>query len=1008
MSALNAQSWGSKPSGIRVLPIHATVRGRVRLKVSGLYRTPEMGARLVAAIQRQPVVRGAQANAFTGNLLVVHDGTLGVDEVVDLVRQVVAHVLSAPVTEENAIRHVAQDALTASSSSGSLWHVLHPEVCLIQCETTSDAGLSSSVAAARLAQWGRNALPQPVARSALALFLEQFKTLPVAMLGISAVVSLATGGLADAAVILAVVLINATIGYVTESQAERIIGALNVTPRHRVRVLRDGRVYDVEPETVVIGDILVLAPGEAVAADGRLIEVQGLSVDEAALTGESMPVNKITTALARRDAPLGDRANMVYMGTTVTGGSGRAVIVATGLATEIGHVHALLGSATAPETPMQRQLSDMGRQLVLASGAICGVVFGMGMLRGYGLARMLKTSISLAVAAVPEGLPAVATTTLSLGIRDMRRHGVLIRHLAAVETLGSVQVICMDKTGTLTINRMSAVVLHTGTTAVTVSRRGFLCGEHSLEPLNHPDLGPLLQVAVLCNDTELVGVGADWSLHGSATENALIAVALAAGMDVTALRNLRPRLRVHYRTETRRYMVTEHLMPDGHLWMAVKGSPAEVLALCRWYIKDGERYFLDEAQRTAIETANERAAGGALRMLGLAYGEALEDNEALPLDLVWLGMVGMMDPIREGVPDLIASFHQAGIDTVMITGDQSATAYAIGRELDLGGGQSIEIFDSSRLDQVDDALLSALAQRVQVFARVSPAHKLKIVQALQRAGKVVAMTGDGINDSPALKAADIGVAMGGDGGTQAARDVADVVLEADDLQTMLLTVSRGRTIYSNIRKSIHYLLATNMSEIMVMSTAIATGMGQPLNPMQLLWINLLSDIFPGLALAVEPPEPDVLQRPPRDPKEPIVGWGDFKRLGLEAGVLSAGSLASYGYGRLRYGPGAQANTMAFMSLSTAQILHALSCRSERHNLLHPDHMEPNPYLTLAVGGSVAVQTLAALAPGLRSFLGLVPLGLVDVLVVGGGAVGPLLINELTKGSRTLRRAEKGV
>jgi Ca2+-transporting ATPase len=403
----------------------------------------------------------------------------------------------------------------------------------------------------------------------------------------------------------------------------------------------------------------------------------------------------------------------------------------------------------------------------------------------------------------------------------------------------------------------------------------------------------------------------------------------------------------------------------------------------------------------AIEVENEHLAGRALRVLAFACDAAAKgirlDGEDLPgQEFTWLGMVGMADPVRPGVESLIADFHTAGIATVMITGDQSPTAYAVGKELNLSQGEQLEIVDSTHLADMPPDVLRALCERVHVFSRVSPAHKLQIVQSLQRVGRVVAMTGDGINDGPALKSAAVGVAMGMTG-TDVAREVADVVLEDDNLQTMVIAISQGRTIYNNIRKAIHYLLSTNTSEIMVMFAGISLGLGQPLSAMQLLWINLITDIFPGLALALEPPEPDVLSQQPRDPAEPIVMPSDFKRLLFEASVLSAGSLAAFGYGIARYGRGPQANTMAFLSLTCGQLLHALSCRSKRHSIFERNGLPPNPLLTGALAGSFALQGLAMLVPGVRGLLGIGPIGLIDCAVIGGGAVLPLLVNEASKG-----------
>ncbi|MGH7961805.1 MAG: cation-translocating P-type ATPase, partial [Candidatus Binatia bacterium] len=642
--------------------------------------------------------------------------------------------------------------------------------------------------------------------------------------------------------------------------------------------------------------------------------------------------------------------------------------------------------------------------------------FAIGLLRGYGFLEMLKTAISLAVAAVPEGLPTVATTTLALGIRHMRQHHVLIRRLEAVETLGCVQTICLDKTGTLTLNKMSVVAVHTGMQRLQVAEGVFKTGEACLDPLACDELVKLAQVCVLCSETEIERQNGHYILKGSPTENALIHMAASAGVDILRLREERPAFQVHLRSENRNFMSTLHRAEESGAdqngangnpplsFLAVKGSPAEVLDMCAWHVKEGARVPFTDGDRLTIENENERMAGEALRVLGAAYGHVADGTQDAEehTGLTWLGLIGMADPIRAGVKEVIAGFHGAGITTVMITGDQSPTAYAIGKELHLSRGDQLEILDSTHLTNIDPPVMSALAEKVQVFARVSPAHKLQIVQALQQAGKVVAMTGDGINDGPALKAADIGIAMG-NAGTDVAREVADVVLEDDNLETMIIAISQGRTIYHNIRKSVHFLLSTNLSEIMVMFTSMAAGLGQPLNPMQLLWINLLSDIAPGLALALEPPEPDVLRQPPRNPADPIIQPADFRRIAFESATLSVGALGAYGYGLFRYGMGPQAGTLAFTSLTTGQLLHALTSRSEKHNVfdgigtVHPPPLPPNPYLNAALIGSFALQGLALVVPGLRRLLGIAPLSLVDGVVIGASALLPFVVNENTKG-----------
>jgi Ca2+-transporting ATPase len=885
------------------------------------------------------------------------------------------------------------------------WHLLPVETILLELDTSAEVGLSQPQADHQLQRYGPNSLPESAPRSQVGLFVDQFKSLPVGLLAIAATISVATGGLADAVVIMGVVLINSLIGYTTESHSDRIIRSLKHLVQPTALVLRESQVQNLRPADIVPGDLLVLRPGTYIPADARVIQAQHLQVDESALTGESLPVSKTSDSLLQAEVPLADRSNMVYMGTLITGGQGLAVVVATGRWTEMGQIQTLVGSAALPETPMQRQLDQAGGQLAFLSSAVCGVVFGVGMLRGYGWLEMLKSSISLAVAAVPEGLPAVATTTLALGIRTMRRQKVLIRRLDAVEALGAVQSLCLDKTGTLTINSMTVVEVQTNGQHFYLEEGRLQSAPERIAPENDPQLQKLMQVVVLCNECEVqldLEQNADekpnWdvlTVQGSPTEMALIHVALASGCNVMELRQQYPLVQIQHRSEQQNFMLTLHRNSAEKYFVAVKGNPNEVLALCEWHLVDNRVTALTQAQRLAIELENERMGGEALRVLGVAYGHTDTLDMTGQESLVWVGLVAMMDPIRPGVKELIPVFHQAGIETIMITGDQTPTAYAIGKALNLSQGEQLQILDSAHLAALDPEVMKTLCDRVHVFARISPAHKLQIVQALQQAGKVVAMTGDGINDAPALKAADIGIAMGNTG-TDAAREVADVVLEDDNLATMAIAVSQGRTIYNNIRKSVHFLLATNLSEILVMLAGTTLGIGQPLNPMQLLWLNLVTDIFPGLALALEPPEPDVLRQAPRDPQEPIIPQQDFQRIAWEASTLTASALAAYGYGIQRYGISPQSSTIGFMSLTLAQLMHALSCRSQTRQLLSPQPLPPNPYLAISLGGSIALQLLSAAVPGLRQLLRLAPIRAVDALVIGSSAIVPLLVNEATK------------
>jgi Ca2+-transporting ATPase len=1040
-----------------VQAIHTAVPGRARFNIQGLYRSDSLKRLLEVDLAGCEGIKSVSASTVTGNVLVHFNSNQKPSDIASLIEEVVNNhpafskassgkgltvsgdgplrlrellstgkrnrtpherLLSPPVRK--TLPSLQPSAPTAPPSRGKLrrlvihgenqtarpWHLMTADSVLGELGTDGTFGLACAAAEKALKKFGPNILPEAVPRSRWTIFIEQFKSLPVYLLGGAAAVSILTGGIVDAIAIMTVVGINAVIGYVTESNSEKVIHSLKTLVRPSALVNREGHVQDIGSEKVVPGDLLVLRPGSYVPADARLVAAQHLCIDESILTGESMPVTKHPGVLADPNLPLADRINMVYMGTLVTGGQGIAVVVATGKFTEFGQIQILIGEAESPETPMEKQLKKVGSQLVYISCAVCGLVFVMGLLWGYGLLEMYKVSISLAVAAVPEGLPAVATTTLALGIRNMQRHHALIRHLEAVETLGSVQTVCLDKTGTITMNRMSVAALCVNGERLRVNDHRILSGNVERSPYACEELLRLMHVLALCNESEVIRQGNEYLVDGSSTENALLYLAIGSGVDVLGLRADYPLARINHRSENRNFMATLHEKADASSrLLAVKGSPTEVLANCNYHLREGKKIALSPEDRLSIETENERMAGEALRVLGAAYallphGETPSETEMEGgEELIWIGLVGMGDPIRPGVKELIHQFHRAGIDTAMITGDQTPTAFAIGKELNLSKMEQLEILDSTHLQEMDPEVLKALCEKVLVFSRVSPAHKLQIVHALQHAGKVVAMTGDGINDGPALKAADIGIAMGHTG-TDVAREVADVVLEDDNLETMIIAVSQGRTIYNNIRKTVHYLLSTNLSEIMVTFTATAAGLGQPLNAMQLLWINLVSDIFPGLALALEPPEPDVLSQPPRDPKEPIIQSKDFKRITFEAATLTGGAIGAYGMGRMRYGTGPRASTLAFLSLSTGQILHALSCRSKRRRIFGGSReqgaLQPNPHLTLALGGSLALQAAAAFVPPLRSLLGTAPITPFDGLIIGASSLWPLAVNEATK------------
>jgi Ca2+-transporting ATPase len=975
--------------------VHTAVAGRARLHIASLRGNERLKCLLEGALPDEGEIRSASASSITGNLLVHFDPALPL-------AQLIARL-------ERILRGYAFDQGNPAGPGHQGEPIWHAEAAaeVLRFLGTRQMGLSRAEACQRFIEHGPNKVFAAAARSKLAVLLDQLRGTPVLLLAGAAALSVAIGGALDAAAILSVVALNAAIGFATESRSEGVIGSLRLPAQGMAAVRRDRRETPVPTEEVVPGDIMVLRPGAIIAADARVLGASALSLDESMLTGESMPVAKCASPVAA-DCPLAERAGMVYRGSTVVGGSGIAVVIATGRHTEAGRIQSLVGAAQPPETPMQRQLDTLGRQLALLSVVTCGTVFLIGLLRGQGFLHMLKSSIALAVAAVPEGLPTVATTALAFGVEEMRRRHVLVRRLDAIETLAAVDVIGFDKTGTLTENRMSIAAVVCGGERLTIAGGIVSRGAAPVGRLA-PDssLARLLEVAVLCNEASAVTGKGGFSITGTPTEAALLRLALDAGIDAETLRRRFPMLSVEYRAEGRPYMVSAHAKPHGGSLLAMKGSPEQVLARCERRQRNGRTFELTEVARRRILAENRRMAEEGLRVLGLAQAEVSSaegaDEAALEEILgarrfVWLGLIGLADPARRGAGELLARFDRAGIRVIMMTGDQALTAEAVARELNLANGGAITTLESSRLQRADDRTIGELVERAHVFARVSPADKLRIVQALQRTGKTVAVTGDGINDSPALRAADVGIVMGRSG-SDAAREVADIVLESDDLATMVAALERGRTTYANIRKAIHYLLATNFSEILVVLAATMLGLGSPLSAIQLLWINLLSDVLPGVGLALEPSERGVLEEPPRSRDEPLLRPQDMGGLAREGAVIAAGGLAAYGVGLMRHGMSDRARTLCFSSLVGAQLLHALTCRSPRHTFFGRERLPPNRPLAGALLGSAALQAIMLVAPPLRRFMGLGRMDVADGIVSLAGATLPYMINEAAKVAR---------
>ena len=831
------------------------------------------------------------------------------------------------------------------------------EEVVAQLGSHSTAGLSQAEAALRLARHGPNALRVRAVKPVWRLLLEQFTNAMILVLVGAAVVTAAIGDLKDTAVILAIVALNGVVGFVQEYRAERAMDALKRMTSPSSRVVRGGETLVVPAAELVPGDLVRLDAGDVITADLRLLEAQALRVNEAALTGESEPAGKSTAPLPGVTAALlADQRNMGFSGTAVTYGRGLGVVVATGMATALGRVADLLQEHAGGQTPLQRRLSVLGKRLAGAAVVVCAFVFASGIARGEPADVMFLTAVSLAVAAIPEGLPAVVTIALALGARRMARRRSLIRKLPAVETLGSVTVVCSDKTGTLTENRMLVERVWTPAGEYRVAGDGY-APEGDLEPPPADDaaLDRLARVAAACNDATLRAParrGDPWSITGDPTEGALLALAAKRGVDAAELGRERPRVEELTFDSERRRMATLH-RADGAVWVAVKGALEAVAPL----VDAADADLLARAERVA-----EGYAADGYRVLALA--ERTLDDVPGRLDdaergLRLLGIVGMADPPRAASAPSIAACRAAGITPVMITGDHPLTASAVARRIDVlrDGGRALT---GAELASLDDAAFEAVVADVAVYARTNPEQKLRIVRAWQRRGAVVAMTGDGVNDAPALKLADIGVAMGITG-TEVSKEAADMILADDDFATVVAAVEEGRRIYDNIRRFVRYLLTTNSAEIWVMALAPFLGLPFPLVAVQILWINLVTDGLPALALGVEPVERDAMRRPPRAPAESIFArglWQDAVWVGL---FMAAVTLAVQA---LAIGQGWPWQTMVFTTLALLQLGNALAVRSETRSLFSLG-LRSNLPLTVTVAATLAVQLALLYVPAFQ-------------------------------------------
>ena len=864
------------------------------------------------------------------------------------------------------------------------WHALPAERVLAELNSTTD-GLSDADASARLARYGPNQLTLQRPASLTKIIAAQLRSVIVFLLLAAVIVSLLFGDRLEATAIAAVLVINAALGVVTELRARRAIEGLLALEVPLASVVRDGRLRVVNSSELVPGDVIEVTAGRQVPADGRLIHSADLRADEAPLTGESFPVDKHQEPVLPDDTLLADRANMIYKGTVALSGLGRAVVTATGASTEVGRIGVLVGSVRIEKTPLERRLDVLGRRLVWMACGVAALVAGLGALQGVPLHVAIETAIALAVAAVPEALPAVATIALAVGVRRMAKRQALVRRLPAVESLGSTTVVCTDKTRTLTSGRM------------TVVRIWSWGGEASLDQPAATDLKVVVQslleaAALASRPAPEVRQPADSTGAAGAdpVDLAMLHAADAAGIDRSHLADDRPKVGELPFSSERKLMASFHRV--GATTVAyVKGAPRAVIAVSgRVSAADGER-ALDAAGRGEILEANNRLARDGLRVLAVASGTVSDTTESSLANLTCHGLLGLEDPPADNVPQTIARLRAAGLRTVMLTGDQRLTAEAIGRQLGLLDPEQRAI-DGRELDRMSPEELGAAAGQVAAFSRITPEHKLRIVQALRARHEIVAMLGDGVNDAAALKQADVGVAMG-IRGTDVAKQAAAIVLRDDRFDTIAAAVEEGRIIFDNIRKFVFYLFSCNVAEILVLLCAGLAGLPLPLLPLQLLWLNLVTDTFPALALAMEPAETDVMARPPRRPDEAILSGPFLVRILAYGSLITVATLTAFLWALQT--SAAHASTVAFMTLSFAQTAHLGNARSDRV-VLQPGRAVANPFAVAGAALSIGLQVFAAVWSPLATLLHLTPLSATDWIVIGSLAAVPAVIGQGVK------------
>jgi len=858
------------------------------------------------------------------------------------------------------------------------WHSRTVNETLNMLQTDLSIGLDSNEADKRLEEYGENSIDGNVKKRGIIFrFFQQLNDIMVIILISSAVASFIVSwlkgedGFTDSLIIIMIVILNAALGVVQESKAEKAIEELKKMTVPHARVLRDGKVIEIESSKVVPGDILVLEAGDKIAADARLISSGSLKTDESALTGESLPVSKDAGLKFNIKTQLADRKNMIFSSTYVTYGKGRAIVTATGMKTEVGKIAAMIADDGNTETPLQKRLDSTGRILGVSAIAICILIFIIGLFRRYSPFDMFMTSVSLAVAAIPEGLPAIVTIVLAIGMQSMSKKNTIIRTLPAVETLGSAQVICTDKTGTLTKNRMSVVKITDGTESTSMNSKRFI-----------------LRMAVLCTDCFYE----DRHFSGEPTEVAIAEAAENMGEDKLKLESIMPRVSDIPFSSERKMMTTVHTFEDTANLCITKGAPERVLKLCTTF-SDGKKISSSDIKR--LNAINESMTSSALRVLAVAYKEINKNKKNYEEDLNFAGFIGMLDPPRDEAEQAVKECKKAGIKVVMITGDHALTAKAIAEKTGIYSDGDL-VIDGDKLEEFTDIELNERLENISVFARVSPEHKLKIVDAYKRKGKIVAMTGDGVNDAPALKAADIGCAMG-KSGTDVAKGASDMIITDDNFSTIVSAVKEGRIIYNNIRKSVHFLLSSNIGEILTIFTAMLFGWSTPLLPIHLLWVNLITDSLPAIALGLDRPEEDVMETQPVAPDRSLFSGGLGYRIAYEGFMIGALALIAFGVGHRYYDANELHNvsrTMAFAVLSISQLIHAFNMRTEKS--IFKVHILSNKYLCLALIIGAVMQVSVIMIEPLSKIFMVTSLNLKQWLEVIALSFVPILFVEFEK------------